>query len=92
MLVHVGVGIMQYSDTKMLTVNELADVLHMNVGTIRNRLSRHEPMPPSVTIGRRRLFPVVDLEQWLKAKVISNDDGFKPSLNPYSNKKDATDE
>lgn len=82
---------MQYSDTKMLTVNELADVLHMNVGTIRNRLSRRDPMPPSVTVGRRRLFPVPELEHWLKAKVISNDDDFKPPLNPYSNKKDAAD-
>lgn len=68
---------MQHSDTDLLTVIELADILHMNVGTIRNRLSRGEPMPPSVKIGRRRLFPFSELEKWLVTKLVSNDTSFK---------------
>lgn len=64
---------MQFSETELLTVTELADVLHMDVGTIRNRLSRGEPMPPSVKIGRRRLFPAQDLSNWIKSRLIDND-------------------
>jgi len=64
---------MKLSDTQLLTVTELADVLHMDVGTIRNRLSRGEPMPPSVKIGRRRLFPAQDLSNWINKKLIDND-------------------
>jgi len=65
---------MQHHDTNLLTVNELADILHMDVGTIRNRLSRGEPMPPSVKVGRRRLFPTSELEKWLMTKLVSNDE------------------
>lgn len=64
---------MQNDDTKLLTITELSDVLHMDVGTIRNRLSRGEPMPPSVKVGRRRLFPASELEKWLMTKLVSND-------------------
>ena len=64
---------MKFSDTQLLTVTELADVLHMDVGTIRNRLSRGEPMPPSVKIGRRRLFPAQDLSNWINNELIDND-------------------
>lgn len=64
---------MQIDDTKLLTITELSDVLHMDVGTIRNRLSRGEPMPPSIKVGRRRLFPASELEKWLMTKLVSND-------------------
>jgi excisionase family DNA binding protein len=64
---------MQSNETALLTITELADVLHMDVGTIRNRLSRGEPMPPSVKVGRRRLFPVSELEKWLMQRLQSND-------------------
>jgi hypothetical protein len=30
-------------------------------------------MPPSVKVGRRRLFPVSELEKWLMTKLVSND-------------------
>jgi excisionase family DNA binding protein len=64
---------MQIDDTKLLTITELSDVLHMDVGTIRNRLSKGEPMPPSIKVGRRRLFPASELEKWLMTKLVSND-------------------
>jgi excisionase family DNA binding protein len=64
---------MSFDDTQLLTVTELADVLHMDVGTIRNRLSRGDAMPPSIKIGRRRLFPVSELSKWLTAQLTSNE-------------------
>lgn len=64
---------MQNDDTKLLTITELSDVLHMDVGTIRNRLSRGEPMPPSVKIGRRRLFPIQEVNKWLLSRIVFND-------------------
>lgn len=69
---------MQNDDTKLLTITELSDVLHMDVGTIRNRLSRGEPMPPSVKIGRRRLFPIQELNKWLLSRIVFNDGSAQP--------------
>lgn len=56
-----------------LTVDEMSELLHMSPGTARNRLSRGEPMPPSIKIGRRRLFPVNELDKWLMTRLTSND-------------------
>lgn len=56
-----------------LTIEEMSERIHISPGTARNRLSRGEPMPPSVKIGRRRLFPLGELEKWLMTKLISND-------------------
>lgn len=56
-----------------LTVEEISERLHMSVGTARNRLSKGEPMPPSIKIGRRRLFPSIELEKWLMSRLVSND-------------------
>lgn len=64
---------MQHNDTNLFTIDELAEFLHMDVGTVRNRLSRGEPMPPSIKVGRRRLFPSSELEKWLMTKLVSND-------------------
>lgn len=55
----------------------MSERLHISPGTARNRLSRGEPMPPSVKIGRRRLFPSVELERWLMNKLVSNDQGYE---------------
>jgi excisionase family DNA binding protein len=52
-------------DIRYLTVEEIAEQLHMSPGTVRNRLSRKELMPPSVRVGRRRLFPVVEFNNWI---------------------------
>lgn len=56
-----------------LTVEEVSERLHITVGTARNRLSRGEPMPPSVKIGRRRLFPEKALHDWVMAKLVTNE-------------------
>lgn len=40
------------------TVEEIATLLRISPGTVRNRLSRGKAqLPPSVLVGRRRLFP-----------------------------------
>ncbi len=51
--------------TRYLTLDEISQRLHMAPGTARNRMSRHDPMPPSVRIGRRRLFPEDQFNQWM---------------------------
>lgn len=51
--------------TQYLTLDEVSRRLHMAPGTARNRMSRHDPMPPSVRIGRRRLFPEDQFNQWM---------------------------
>lgn len=55
----------------LYTIQELADALRLEPTTIRNKLSRGEDMPPSVRIGRRRLFPQDELESWLRAHRVS---------------------
>lgn len=51
----------------LYTIHELATALHLQPATIRNRLYRGEDMPPSIRVGRRRLFPEAQLEAWLQA-------------------------
>lgn len=47
------------------TVAEMAELLRVHSGTIRNRLwLRADSLPPSMTIGRRRLFPLAEYEAW----------------------------
>lgn len=51
--------------TKFYTTEEIAELLHMSVGNARNRLSRQDEMPPSVKVGRRRLFPMAQFDEWV---------------------------
>lgn len=51
--------------TRYLTLDEISRRLHMAPGTARNRICRQDPMPPSVRIGRRRLFPEDQFNQWM---------------------------
>lgn len=51
---------------KLLTIEEVSQRLHIAPGTARNRLNKGEPMPPSIRVGRRRLFPESDFDVWLK--------------------------
>lgn len=59
---------MPTTNEKYLTYEQAADLLCMSTGGLRNRMSRGEPMPPSVRIGRRRLFPETALHEWLQAQ------------------------
>ena len=48
-----------------LTLEEISRRLHIAPTTARNRLSRNDPMPPSIKIGLRRLFREDEFEQWV---------------------------
>ena len=49
-----------------MTIEEVAENLHISVGTARNRLSSGSgAMPPSIKSGRRRLFPLSRYNEWL---------------------------
>jgi excisionase family DNA binding protein len=52
------------------TVEEIAELLRIRPETVRNRLSQREgDVPPSIVIGRRRLFPLSDYELWIKQRL-----------------------
>ncbi|WP_363323536.1 helix-turn-helix domain-containing protein [uncultured Pseudoteredinibacter sp.] len=54
--------------TNYLTVEQVSKKLHVTAGTIRNRISKGDPMPPSIKVGRRRLFPEDEFESWIKLR------------------------
>lgn len=49
----------------LLTIPEVAEITSMQPQTIRNRLARGDFPIPSLKIGRRRLFRVVDVAAFL---------------------------
>jgi excisionase family DNA binding protein len=52
------------------TVEEIAELLRIRPGTVRNRLSKRDrDMPPSIVIGRRRLFPLSAYDLWIKQRI-----------------------
>ena len=55
-----------------LTLEQVSERMHIKAGTARNRLSRGEPMPPSVKVGRRRLFPEDAFERWMAAHLCAS--------------------
>lgn len=61
----------------LLTIEEIAQILRMSIGTARNRLSRGDEMPPSLRVGRRRLFPEQSLYRWC-ARRLPADNGTQP--------------
>jgi len=50
----------EYYDTK-----DISSFLHISVNTLRNKLSRCDNLPPSFRIGRKRLFPCKEFNDWL---------------------------
>jgi excisionase family DNA binding protein len=57
----------------LYTIQELANTLRLQPGTLRNKLSRGEDLPRSVRVGRRRLFPEDAVEAWLQAQEAGQD-------------------
>ncbi len=55
---------------KCYTLEDIAAELHSTPGTARNGLMLGQDMPPSIRIGRRRLFPVTEFDKWV-AQVIA---------------------
>ena len=50
---------------RYLTLEQVSERMHIRTATARNRLSRGAPMPPSVRVGKRRLFPAAAFERWM---------------------------
>jgi len=47
------------------TIDEMAELLRVRPGTVRNRLWRGDAtLPPSIRNGRRRLFPAAAYAAW----------------------------
>jgi excisionase family DNA binding protein len=52
------------------TVEEIAELLRVRPRTVRNWLSRRSgDLPPSIVIGRRRLFPLSAYEVWKEQRI-----------------------
>ena len=54
---------------RFYTLEEIARELHIAPATARNRLTLGLPMPPSIRVGRRRLFPVDEYENWIASQL-----------------------
>lgn len=61
--------------TRFYTLEEIASELHIAPATARNRLTLRQPMPPSIRIGRRRLFPAEEFERWIASQLFQPDAG-----------------
>lgn len=58
---------------RFYTLEEIARELHIAPATARNRLTLGLPMPPSIRVGRRRLFPVDEYEKWIASQLMRSD-------------------
>ena len=57
------------ANRRFYTLEEIARELHIAPATARNRLTLGLPMPPSIRVGRRRLFPVDEYERWIASQL-----------------------
>jgi len=64
---------MAHQNLTLLSTEDIAKYLHISVGTVKNRLSKGDPMPPSIKIGRRQLFPSKEFHEWLSDQLVTND-------------------
>ncbi|MEM5386412.1 DNA-binding protein [Paraburkholderia phymatum] len=60
---------------RFYTLEEIARELHIAPATARNRLTLGLPMPPSIRVGRRRLFPADEYEKWIASQLTRSDGG-----------------
>jgi predicted DNA-binding transcriptional regulator AlpA len=62
---------------QVITLEHVCALLHISVGTGRNRISNGAPMPPSFRTGRRRLFLASAVDEWIR-----NEAGFESAHAP----------
>lgn len=56
---------------RLIDINELAEVLHIPTGSIRNSLWRHQAgttIPPPIRLGRRLRWSQSVVEAWLRSR------------------------
>lgn len=66
----------------VLSIEEVAALLHIAPQTARNRLSKGEPMPPNFRAGRRRLFLSQVVLDWLQSQPGAVAEPETPSTRP----------
>ncbi len=74
---------MEKMQRSYLTLEQVSERMHIRTGTARNRLSRGEPMPPSVKVGRRRLFPAAEFELWMTSYLAADGEDI-PGARPVA--------
>jgi predicted DNA-binding transcriptional regulator AlpA len=60
--------------TDTYSVAEISRKLLISKGTAYNRLSAGLAMPPTIKVGRKRLFPVKEFEKWMAERIEYNDE------------------
>lgn len=63
------------NEDRLLTYNQVAKMLNISEGTLRNRKSKEEDIPPYIQMGRLIRFKFSDVIEWLNShKVVKGDE------------------
>lgn len=68
-------------------MEEVSNELHISPGTARNRLAMGKDMPPSIRVGRRRLFPIVEFEKWVAQIIAPIQEELQAAANVHHKKR-----
>ena len=71
---------------KFSTLEDISNEWHIRLGTARNRLMLGQNLPPSIKVGRRRLFPVTEFEQWVASVITPLQEAVCKDAVLFSNK------
>ncbi|MHB8453701.1 MAG: helix-turn-helix domain-containing protein [Acidiferrobacterales bacterium] len=71
---------------KFYTLEDISDELHISPGTARNRLAMGQDMPPSIKVGRRRLFPVTEFDKWVAHVIAPLQEAPRKDAAPFPRK------
>lgn len=50
---------------RILTITEVSRLLQYSEQTVKNRLSRRLPLPPSFRVGKKRLWVESEVHEWI---------------------------
>ena len=54
----------------LLTVDQLAELLHLAPQTVKNRVSQKGNLPRHIKVGRTVLFPMKEVESWVQLELV----------------------
>lgn len=55
---------------ELLTVDQLAELLHLAPQTVKNRVSQKGNLPRHIKVGRTVLFPMKEVESWVQLELV----------------------
>ena len=64
-----------YHKADFMTLEEVAQTLHIAKATLRNKLSSGDDLPENFRVGRLRLFPRNSFYHWLEKKRLAKGNG-----------------